>query len=377
MSQRNFDNNINNLSDIYNTINNTNLIVATLPTKTDVNTSITNNNLLVNTALTNAINLNNTSNVAYTNSSVNTAISNCNTFSTAYTNTKINTEIARADLALSNAIINNNLLYTPTASIGVGSQFNSISIGSNTKLYNGFSLSIGNNSAASNYSTSLGYNSGLNSNANNVSCTFIGSNSGITSGSNFINSTAIGSGSVINASNQIMMGLAETTTYCASLTAPNITTSNLISNGIVTYNYSSLPLLTSYKVNGFSSSINNVKNIIAFDSVLNCSSITLPCGVFYINYHYNINYSTGPINYWLNFGLGSTASLIDIQANKSYCSSNPSNVYNCANSFCFTSTNGSILHLNVMMNSFDNPTLTVSNLANFTYASKITATRVA
>ena len=214
-------------------------------------------------------------------------------------------------------------------------------------------------------------------------CTYIGSNTGCNiSNSSYTYATALGAGSVIGSSDSIQLGRPgdmsfATNIVSTNISSTNITTSNLISNGIITYNYSVLPLLTSYKVNGFSSSINNVKNIVAFDSVLNCSAITLPCGVYYINYHYNINYSTGPINYWLNFGLGSTSSIIDIQNNKSYCSSNSSKVYNCANSFCFTSTNGSILYQNVMMNAFDNPTLTVSNLPNFTFVSKITATRVA
>ena len=68
--QRNFDNNINNLSDIYNTINNTNLIVATLPTKTDVSTSITNNNLNYTTSLLTTTLINNniiSNNLLYTN----------------------------------------------------------------------------------------------------------------------------------------------------------------------------------------------------------------------------------------------------------------------------------------------------------------------
>ena len=338
---------------------------STLLLNTLINNNIVSNNLLystttlTNSAITSAINLNNTSNIAYTN----TAITN---------------EIVRANLALSNAITAN----TPTSSIGVGSQFNSVSIGPNIKLYNGFSAAVGNNSACSGYSCAFGYSAGNLSNVNNTSCTYIGSNSNITQGSSFVNSTALGSGSIITSSNQVMIGDSITTAYCANITTPNlsatnITTSNLISNGTITYNYSSLPLLTSYKVNGFSSSINNVKNIVAYDTYLNCSAITLPCGVYYINYYFYINYSSAPVNYWLNYGLGSTTNILDVQANKSYCSSNPSNIYTCANSYCFTSTNGSVLYQNVMMNAFDN-TIPVANLSNyFTFASKITATRVA
>ena len=241
-------------------------------------------------------------------------------------------------------------------------------------------------------SVAIGYNAGNQSNSNNTGCIYIGSNSNINYTTTYTNSTAIGYNSVINNSNTIQLGrdLIDTTNCYAltttnltgtnitntNLSSTNITTSNLISNGTITYNYSTLPLLTSYKVNGFSSSINNVKNILAYDTFLNCSVITLPCGVYYINYYYNINYSSATVNYWLNYGLGSSASVIDIQANKSYCSSNTSNVYNCANSYCFTSTNGSILYQNVMMNSFDN-TIPVANLPNFTFASRITATRVA
>ena len=40
MSQRDFNNNTNNITDIYNSQNATNLAVLLLPTKTDVATSI-------------------------------------------------------------------------------------------------------------------------------------------------------------------------------------------------------------------------------------------------------------------------------------------------------------------------------------------------
>ena len=403
--QRDFNNSTGNTSEIYNTI-------SLLPTKTDVATSIATNNLNYTTT-------------SSMNSAISTSSTSNNTFSTAYTNTKINTEITRADAAIIANNVNNLALIKSYSvaqnfsdinltgklnitSIGDGAtnygfnsyagnqciafginannntQMNSVAIGFSAKnLGGGGSVSLG--SYATTYSNciAIGYNCANQSNSQNTHNCYFGYNANIPLNTTYSNSCAIGCNSVINASNTIQLGRdGIDNTNCFSLTSTNlsstnITTSNLISNGIITYNYSVLPLLTSYKVNGFSSSINNVKNIVAFDSVLNCSAITLPCGVYYINYQYTINYSTGPINYWLTYGLGSTNSIIDIQANKSYCSSNSSNVYNCANSFCFTSTNGSILYQNVMMNAFDNPTLTVSNLSNFTFVSKITATRVA
>ena len=426
MSQRDFNNNTGNITDIYNLNNATNLIVSALPTKTDVATSIANNNLNytttsgINTLLTNTVNsqviardnavalaitnnnanytstlllntlINNNivaNNLLYstttlTNAAINTAITLNNNSNIAFTNAKIITETSDRNIAITNAITANNLLYTQSANIGVGSQFNSVSVGPNIKLYNGFSTAIGNNSSCSSYSIAIGYNAGLLSNALNTSCCYIGSNTNPVQGSNFTSSVALGSGAVITSSDQIQLGTIATTTNCTNLvsttlSATNITTNNLISNGTITYNYSSLPLLTSYKVNGFSSSKNNVINITAYDTFYNCSAITLPCGVYYINYYFYINYSSAPVTYWLNYGLGSTTNILDVQANKSYCSSNPSNVYTCANSYCFTSVNGSILYQNVMMNAFDN-TIPVANLSNyFTFASKITATRVA
>ena len=209
---------------------------------------------------------------------------------------------------------------------------------------------------------SIGYNAGNNCNllGTNTGCTFIGSYSNMAaSNTSITNSTAIGIGSLISNSNTIQLGrdlldttncYALTTTNLTStnitntnLSATNITTSNLISNGTITYNYATLPLLSSFKVNGFSSSVSNLRSITAYDTVYQCSTLTLPCGVYYINYTYSINYSGSTVNYFLNYRLGSTALLIDTQNNKSYCSSSTSNVYNCSNSFRFTSTNGSIL----------------------------------
>ena len=75
------------------------------------------------------------------------------------------------------------------------------------------------------------------------------------------------------------------------------------------------------KNQGFSSTSSNLKNIYAYDTVYNCNSITLPCGIYYINYKFELNYNVSLVNYWLNFGLGSTILLIDLQQNKNYCSS--------------------------------------------------------
>ena len=104
----------------------------------------------------------------------------------------------------------------------------------------------------------------------------------------------------------------------------------------------------------------------------------MPCGVYFINYKFELNYNVAQTNYWLNFGLGSTGFLLDLQQNKNYCSStgNITSTYNCSNSYCFISTNGSIVYQNVLLNAFDN-TISVANLSQFIISAKMTAIRIA
>ena len=118
------------------------------------------------------------------------------------------------------------------------------------------------------------------------------------------------------------------------MTATTATINNLNINGTTTYNYSSLSGLASYKNQGFSSSTATLKNIYAYDTVYNCNTITLPCGIYHINYKFELNYNVSLVNYWLNFGIGSSGLLLDLQQNKSYCSSagNITSTYNCSKS---------------------------------------------
>ena len=424
MSQRDFNNNMGNITDIYNSQNATNLVISGLPTKSDVNTSITNNNLnytttllttalinnniiannllysttsVVNTAISNAINLNNTSNVSYINSKIstevtdrNTAINNNNLLypTSVLMNSTITSAITNNNLlystsslmnsSINSAITTNNLLYTTTGAIGVGWQFNSVYLGPNVKLLNGFSTSIGNNSSCSAYSVAVGYNAGNLSNVGNTSCCYIGANLNPIQGSSHINSVAIGSGAVFTDSNQIQLGTSITTTNCTNLTSTSATINNLSLNSTTTYNYTTLPTFSSFKNQGFSSTTSNLKNVYAYDTIYNCNSITLPCGVYFINYKFELNYNVTQTNYWLNFGLATTALLLDLQQNKNYCSSagNINSTYICSNSYCFISTNGSVVYQNVMLNAFDN-TISIANLSQFIISAKMTAIRIA
>ena len=107
MSQRDFNNNTGNITDIYNLNNATNLVVSALPTKTDVATSIANNNLNytntigINTLLTNTVN----SQVIARDNAVALAINN--------NNANYTTTLLLATL-INNNIVANNLLYSTT-----------------------------------------------------------------------------------------------------------------------------------------------------------------------------------------------------------------------------------------------------------------------
>ena len=300
-----------------------------------INTNMLNQQTLTATNLNNAINTNNTVYLAnllannyltstLTNNAITTSSNSNNIFSTAYTNSKILTEVTRADLALSNAIIANNLLHTTTANIGSGSQFNSVSVGQNIKLYNAFSTAIGNNASTTNYGCAIGYNAGSLSNTNNASCTYIGSNSNITQGSNFINSTAIGSGATISASNQIMLGVIDSIAYCANITTPNLTsTIHNVSQQIISYN--TLPLFLSQKYTGFITSSMLLKTVSNFNTYINLGSISIIPGVFMVQFQITYNYSVSNLLSWWSYGVGTTGSNLEIQSCKSYCSSSTTN----------------------------------------------------
>ena len=382
MSQRDFNNNTGNTTEIFNTI-------SLLPTKTDVATSIATNNLNYTTSLLTTTLINNNiiaNNLLYTNTTnlnillanavtsrdaaISTASSSCNTFSSAYTNTKISTEVSDRNAAIATNNVNNLALiktytvdqnftninvsgkininaisdgttqygYNSSAgnqciAIGISAnsangQINSTCVGHNSKCVNGYGLALGCYSCSNAINcVAIGYNAGNQSNSNNSGCIYIGCNSNINYTTTHTNSVCIGIGSMISNSNTIQLGrdLLDTTN-CYALTTTNLTgttatINNLNINNTTTYNYSSLSGLSSFKNQGFSSNTSTLKNIYAYDTIYNCNTITLPCGVYFINYKFELNYNVSQINYFLNFGLGSTSLLLDLQQNKNYCSS--------------------------------------------------------
>ena len=404
--QRNFDNNINNLSDIYNTINNTNLVVATLPTKTDVNTSIVNNNLNYTTSLLTSALINSNiiaNNLLYsTTTSINNLIATNNVNNIAliksysvkqsFTDIDLTGKLTITTIGDTSTSFGYNS-YAGSQSIAIGvhsnniNQLNSVAIGFSSKNLAAGSVSIGSYATSYANSVAIGYNSGNNqTSSQNTNNTFLGNNSNILVNSSFSNSTAIGYNSIINNSNTIQLGrdlldttncyaLTTTNLTATNTTVNNITTGNLNVSGTTTFNYTTNPLWGSFKNAGFSTIMNTLKSITSYDIINNFNSITLPCGIYMINYSIQVNYSLATVLYWLTFGISTTLTNFNIQENKNYCSSNTSLPFSISNSFCFTST-GNIVYLNCLLNSYDN-TITAANLSGFIFASKISATRLA
>ena len=195
----------------------------------------------------------------------------------------------------SSASINNSCAYGSSA---VANMNNCVSIGDSSTTASYFCTSIGQNSYSQGQgSVALGCNAGKNNsnsqNSNMNFCTYIGSNTGCdVSNSTYTYATCIGAGSVISSSASIQLGRPGDTTTASNinttnLTATTATINNLNINGTTTFNYSSLSGLSSFKNQGFSSTSSNLKNIYAYETFYNCNTITLPCGVYFINYKFD------------------------------------------------------------------------------------------
>ena len=216
--------------------------------------------------------------------------------------------------------------------VGCNAGVSSVSIGGNGGLTNSSGVSIGCNTLIVNTAIN---NSVVGSNAmqSNVSgksnCSF-GQSSGTSniSGSNncfidaetstsgqYNNSCAIGYASIITGSNQIHLGGATETVFCNKISMPT--------NPIMTY--STIPSSISNQV-GYQ--ISNSRTIsapfLSSDSYLNISLITLPVGIYIINYYFSLYSTTTTVSQlergFIEYGISSTTSSNNIQNRKSYFS---------------------------------------------------------
>ena len=275
-------------------------------------------------------------------------------------------------------------------SIGLGTGtspgVNSVSIGGNGGLTNSSGVSIGSNTMNVNIGvnhTCVGSNAmqsnvsgksicsyGQGSGAGNVSGSyncFIGSET-FTTGQ-FNNSTCIGFGSSISASNQIQLGTSSETVYCNKISMPT--------NPILTY--SSIPSTTSNQV-GYQ--ITNSRTIAASflssDSFLNISLITLPVGIYIINYYFSLYSTTTTVSRlergFIEYGISTTTTSNNIQNRKSYFSipTSLSHVFN--NSFTYVCSGNTLFFNGYLISSELNG---LSATRYYINNANITATRVA
>ena len=121
----------------------------------------------------------------------------------------------------------------------------------------------------------------------------------------------------------------------------------------------------------------SLKSISAFNTYLNLASIAIIPGVFLIQFQINYNYSIGNMLSWWSFGVGTSATNLDIQACKSYCSSSTALPFPVSNSYMFTSIVSQTIYLNTLISDYDNANLTIGNLSNFSISAKLTVCRIA
>ena len=312
---------------------------------------------------------------------INTLIS---TFKTSFLTT-INTYTANQ---IFTSITTNSITYIPsfnsiilgTGSIGVncvsiGSGMSSLSctiVGANTMLLNTGSNNtvLGSNCLNNNTSGKnllcIGNSCASNQTTGNNNC-FIGAETN-TSGI-YNNSCAIGYGSMISQSNQIQLGSSNETVYCNKISMPT--------NPILTY--STIPSTVSNQI-GYQ--VSNSRTIsapfLSADSYLNFSLITLPIGIYIINYYFSLYSTTTTTSQlergFIEYGISTTTTSNNIQNRKSYFSipTGLSHVFN--NSFTYVCS-GNTVFFNGFLTSSELNSLTATRY--YVNNANITATRIA
>ena len=233
---------------------------------------------------------------------------------------------------------------------------NNVIIGCNCFLYN--------TSGKSN--VCLGQGCGTANITGNYNC-FIGAETNTTGQYN--NSCAIGYASMITQSNQIQLGTSTETVFCNKLSVTN--------NQILTY--SSIPSTVSNQV-GYQ--VSNSRTIsapfLSSDSYLNISLITLPVGIYIINYYFSLYSTTTTASQlergFIEYGISSTTTSNNLQNRKSYFSipTGLSHVFN--NSFTCICTGNTVFFNGFLISSELNGLTATRYYVNNT---NITATRIA
>ena len=139
-------------------------------------------------------------------------------------------------------------------------------------------------------------------------------------------------------------------------------TGTLLMNSNYTLNYITLPVITSNRQIGFTLSSSNLVTFNQIDNYFQLNSITIPIGIYIINY--SINIATNSLSFpastlWIMYGLSTNLANTSLQSNKTLCSVrfSSSNNHPISNSLYFVSTVAQTIYINVMVTSFDNPNI--------------------
>ena len=261
-----------------------------------------------------------------------------------------------------------------SVTIGLNCLTNSsgVAIGCNTLILNsGINNSIvGSNSLVNNTTGKSNVSIGQGNASNNVTGsynTFLGSE--CNTGSNYNNSSCIGFGSIITGSNQIVLGTSNETVYCNKISSPN--------NQLLTY--SSIPLAISNQV-GYQVSNNRTlaASFLSSDSYLYISLVTLPVGIYIINYYYSLYSTTTTASQlergFIEFGISSTTTANNIQNKKSYFSIPTGLSHILNNSFIYICSGNTVFFNGFLISSELNG---LSETRYYVNNANITATRIA
>ena len=214
----------------------------------------------------------------------------------------------------------------------------------------------------------FGQGSGASNISGSYNC-FIGAETSTSSSGQYNNSTCIGYGSSISASNQIQLGTSSETVYCNKISAPN--------NQILTY--STIPSTVSNQV-GYQ--VSNSRTIsaqfLSADSYLNISLITLPVGIYMINYYFSLYSTTTTVSQlergFIEYGLSTTTTSNNAQNRKSYFSI-PTGLFHVFNNSFTYVCSGNTLFFNAFLISSELNGLSATRY--YINNGNITATRIA
>ena len=178
-----------------------------------------------------------------------------------------------------------------------------------------------------------------------------------------INNNTINNNIINNTNSNNTANLALSKTYTAKQIFSDLDcngTLTMANNHVLSYNV--LPPFSAKQV-GSQINMTAIRSFTTFDVIANILSVTISAGIYLINYTITLNTSLTSANtIWIAWGLGGIGDL-NIQPNKSYCSPRfgSTTFHGLSNSFLLTVQTNTTLYLNTIINTFDNPSIVITN----------------